>query len=112
VFGVYSPRPAQVRAPAPIDPPRTLAVVAAHDGPAEVAAYSVIHDRDGAPARALLVCDLPGGARTYATVADLDLCTRAEHEELVGATVLLAADAVDGPLGPGTVNRAVAQPRS
>ena len=82
-------------------------MVAAHEGAATVAAYSVVHDRDGGPVQALLVCDLAGGARTYATVTDVDVCRRAEKEELVGASVVLETVRVDGVFGPGTANRAV-----
>ena len=106
VFGVYSSEAGSVTPPAGVPPPAQTPVVAAHEGAATVGAYSVVHDRDGGPARALLVCDLPGGARTYATLTDVDACSRAEEEELVGEAVLLRSVRVDGDLGPGTVNRA------
>jgi len=109
VFGIYSPAPGAVSPPTAIAPPPTVPVVAAHDGAATVAAYSVVHERDGEPARALLVCDLPGGARTYAICTDRDVCRRAEREELVGVTVTLTTEEVDGPMGRATVNRAAAQ---
>ena len=109
VFGVYSTEPREVTPPSPVPPPATVPVVPAHDGPATVAAYSVIHDRAGGPTRALLVCDLPGGARTYAVLADPDECRQAEAAELVGATVMLSSAIVDGVMGPATVNRATAQ---
>ena len=105
VFGMYSTAPGTVTAAEPVGAPEKAPVVAAHDGPATVAAYSVVHERDGAPSRALLVCDLPDGGRTYATLTDLDACRHAEQEELVGATVALRSVAVDGALGPTTVNR-------
>jgi acetyl-CoA C-acetyltransferase len=106
VFGVYSSEAGAVTPPAAVPPPAKTRVVAAHEGAATVAAYSVVHDRDGAPARALLVCDLPGGARTYAMLSDLDTCRRAEEHELVGEAVLLRSVRVDGAGGPSTVNRA------
>jgi acetyl-CoA C-acetyltransferase len=106
VFGVYASEAGAVTPPAGVPPPGKTPVVAAHDGPATVAAYSVVHDRDGGPVRALLVCDLPGGARTYATLTDVDTCRRAEDEELVGEAVLLRSVRVDGAGGPSTVNRA------
>jgi acetyl-CoA C-acetyltransferase len=112
VFGVYSTEPRAVTSPAPVPPPATVPVVPAHDGPATVAAYSVIHDRAGGPARALLVCDLPGGARTYAVLDDPQECRRAEEVELVGAKVLLSSSIVDGVMGPATVNRATAGARA
>jgi acetyl-CoA C-acetyltransferase len=104
VFGVYSAVPAPVESPAPVTTPPAAPVVPTFAGDATVAAYSVVHGRDGAPERALLVCDLPGGARTYARTTDADVCARAEREELVGARVSLAPQAVDGPMGPATVN--------
>jgi acetyl-CoA C-acetyltransferase len=107
VFGVYASEPRAVTPPSTVPAPAKTVVVPAHEGAATVAAYSVVHDRDGAPARALLVCDLPGGARTYATVTDVDVCRRAEQEELVGAGVRLETVRVDGDHGRGTVNRAV-----
>jgi acetyl-CoA C-acetyltransferase len=106
VFGVYSSEPRAVTPPSIIPPPAKTPVVAAHEGVATVAAYSVVHDREGGPTRALLVCDLPGGARTYATLDDVDVCRRAEEEELVGVTVQLETVRVDGVFGPGTANRA------
>ena len=84
VFGVYSSESRPVTPPSAVPAPATVPVVAGYDGTATVAAYSVVHDRDGGPARALLVCDLPDGARTYANLTDLDECRRAEEEELVG----------------------------
>jgi len=109
VFGVYSSEPGSVTPPPTLPAPVTVPVVAEHDGPATVAAYSVVHDRAGGATHALLVCDLAGGARTYATLTDLDECRRAEEEELVGESVLLRGVRVDGAFGPGTVNRAELQ---
>ena len=43
-----------------------MGIVGAPEGKATVAAYSVLHGRDGSPERALLVCDLPPGGRCYA----------------------------------------------
>jgi len=39
-----------------------LAIVEAPEGKATVATYTVLHGRDGGPERAVLICDLPGGA--------------------------------------------------
>ncbi len=55
-----------------------------------MAAYSVLHGRDGAPERALLVCDLPGGGRAYAQLeGGPGELAQAEATELVGRTVTL-----------------------
>lgn len=58
-------------------------------GPATVASYSVVHDRDGAPAWALVVADLPAGERCYAKALDPDLLVSLEAEEWVGRAVTL-----------------------
>ena len=105
VFGVYSTEPDPLAPPPPVGPPDERPVVATHEGDGTVAAYSVVHDRDGNPASALLVCDLPGGgARTYAKLAHADDCARAEAEELVGARVRLQPRTVNGPMGDADVN--------
>jgi len=112
VFGVYSTEPG------PLAPPDASAVQTAaaragtarvipeHDGDATVCAYSVVHGRDGTPEWALLVCDVPGGARTYAQVREPDLCAEAETAELVGRTVQLTPHTVDGPAGTVRANAA------
>lgn len=102
VYGVYSTTPDAVAPPdsrgvqARLDarPHRQIQDVA--DGPAQIAAYTVIHGRDGGPEWGLAVCDLPGGARAYAKLLDPELIASAEAEELVGAAVSLDTD--------GTVN--------
>lgn len=101
VYGLYS------TTPEPVAPPRAGAVQAAVDqvgarpiepvasGRATVAAYSVVHGRDGEAEWALAVCDLPGGARTYAKAFDADVLAAMEHEEWVGRPVTLV-DAGEG----------------
>ncbi len=66
---------------------------------ATVAAYTVLHGRDGAPEWGVLVCDLPDGSRCYARLEDADDLAGAEQEELVGRTVHLSS-------GEGGVNLA------
>jgi acetyl-CoA C-acetyltransferase len=106
VFGVYSTEPRDLVPPRAVPPPERVPVVPAHNGPATVAAYTVVHERDRGASRALLVCDLPGGARTYAITTEAAVCRRAEAEELVGAQVRLESTLVDGAFGPAPVNRA------
>lgn len=101
VYGIYS------TTPRPVAPPRAGVVQAAVDevpvrpieeratGPATVAAYSVVHGRDGGAEWALAVCDLPSGARAYAKVFDADVLAAMEREEWVGRAVTLV-DAGDG----------------
>jgi acetyl-CoA C-acetyltransferase len=109
VFGVYSTTPGPLAPPEGVAAPVAIPVVPTHDGPAEVAAYSVVHGRDGAPTHALLVCDLGDGSRAYARSSDPELCERAETEEFVGRHVRLESVEVDGALGPATVNRVSAR---
>ena len=53
-----------------------------------MAAYSVMHNRDG-PEWGLAVCDLPEGDRCYARVDDLQLMQEMEETEWVGRDVKL-----------------------
>jgi len=112
VFGVYRASPGTVGPPdaagaqAAVDRAGSTELVAEHDGQATVIAYSVVHDRDGSPAWALLVCDLPSGGRAYAQARAQALCVDAETNELVGRTVTLTPHTVDGAAGPARVNLA------
>ena len=97
VFGVYSATPGPVSPPdlAAVQervasaPRRTLRNPAS--GPATVAAYSVVHDREG-PAWGLAVCDLPNGERCYARSRDSAFLASLEQEEWVGRRVGLRSD--------------------
>ena len=67
-----------------------VGIVTSPSGSATVAAYTVLHGRDGAPDRAVLVCDLPAGGRCYALLdGGAEALAQAEHEELVGRRVTL-----------------------
>jgi len=79
-----------------------LGIVGSPEGTATVAAYTVLHGRDGAPERALLVCDLPSGGRCYAFLEGGPAAlAQAEVDELVGETVTIR------PEGEGKPNLAV-----
>ena len=71
-----------------------------YSGPASVAAYTVVHDRSGAPEWGLAVCDLPDGSRAYARMESPDTLRVAEECEWVGTAIRLAS-------GPDRVNRVV-----
>lgn len=92
-YGVLStvPPTSAVGDPPPVatgTPP--AAIVGAPEGAGTVATYSVLHGRDGTPERALLVCDLPGGARCYAQLeGGPEVLAQAEADELVGRSVTL-----------------------
>ncbi len=114
-YGLYSTRPARLAPPdsagrqASVDALGASRIVESFNGVATVAAYSVVHGRDGGPEWMLLVCDIDGpSVRTYARATDPEFLERAETEELVGATVQLESVAVDLPTGPGHRNRATA----
>ena len=120
VFGVYSTAPASgpparpdaARVQGELDAVAKVGIVDTWEGDAEVAAYSVVHGRDGEPEWALLVCDVdtgaaPGGRverRAYARATDPELLTRAESEELVGRRVRLVPTDVELATGPGRRN--------
>ena len=112
VYGVYSTTPGALTPPdtaaiqRDLDANAPVPVVPEHAGDATVVAYSVVHGRDGSPESALLVCDVGGGARTYARLMDADACRAAEKRELVGRTVGLAPHTVTGPAGEVRVNAA------
>jgi acetyl-CoA C-acetyltransferase len=94
VFGVYStePGPAAPVPPGPVAVQPARAIRDTYAGPADVAAYSIVHGADGTPEWGVAVCDVPGGERCYARVADPDLLVAAETEELVGRTLTLTTD--------------------
>jgi len=107
-FGVYSTVPGRVFPPDPAAIAAEMAkelettpITDAVFGPTEatVAAYSVVHGRDGGPEWAALVCDLDDGSRCYARIEDPDAIAAAEHEELIGQVVHLEP-------ADGRVNRA------
>ena len=109
VYGVYSTEPGVVEPPsqaavqARLDAVPARVIVDRHEGEASVAAYSIVHGRDGAPEWGVLVCDLTdgpnSGGRAYARLSDEDALHDAEMEELVGARVRLAPTDIDLPTG-------------
>jgi acetyl-CoA C-acetyltransferase len=113
-YAVYSTTPGPVAPPeqatvqAKLDAAGHVAIVDEHAGPATVAAYSIVHGREGTPEWGVAVCDVAGGARCYAKLLDPALLSRAEEDELVGAQLTLETRTV--PLmtgGEGPQNVAV-----
>ncbi len=104
VYGLYSTEPGEVAPPAQaevqarLDADAPVALVERHEGDATVAAYSVVHGRDGEPEWGVLVCDVPGG-RAYARLSDDHELFEAEAQELVGRTVRLTPTEIDLPTG-------------
>ncbi|MEO2166787.1 MAG: acetyl-CoA synthetase [bacterium] len=97
VFAVYSAEPGRVEPPDQnavqmrVDAVPRRAIRNTATGPARVAAYSVVHSREG-PERGLVVCDLPEGDRCYARVDGLQLMRNMEETEWVGRDVELLED--------------------
>jgi acetyl-CoA C-acetyltransferase len=110
VYGLYSTEPGAV---APPEQERVQSAVGAegrreirdvYDGAATVAAYSIVHGREGDPEWGVVVCDLPEGNRAYGKVLDADLLVSAETEELVGRKVTLTPTEAEAPAGTQQMN--------
>ena len=75
-----------------------------HEGDATVAAYSVVHGRDGGPEWGIAVCDVDGdGSRVYARFTDPELCAAAEETEIVGRRLRLTPQPTTLPNGTEAV---------
>lgn len=97
-FGVYSTTPPEdgFRHAYPqeaIDalPHRRAVDVGDSEGPATVEGYTVMHDRDGNPERAIASCLLPAGTRAWGTSEDPATVTAMCDGEWVGRAVRLDA---------------------
>jgi acetyl-CoA C-acetyltransferase len=110
VYGLYSTEPGPIAPPeqervqAAVDAEGKREVRDVYDGAATVAAYSVVHGREGDPEWGVVVCDLPEGDRGYGKVLDPDLLASAETEELVGRKVTLAPTEAETAAGTQQVN--------
>jgi acetyl-CoA C-acetyltransferase len=93
VAGVYSTTPGPVTLPAPAAAPSTRPIVDRTDGPATVAACTVVHGPGGTPEWGVAVCDLAdaAGSRTYARIEDAGLLADAAGSEWTGRAVTLAS---------------------
>lgn len=85
-FGVYSTDPVVSEHQRRL-PPRTLPIADTSDGPAEIAAYTVVHGRGGEAEWGLVIGDLADGSRCYGRVLDGTVLDEMEREEWVGRTV-------------------------
>jgi acetyl-CoA C-acetyltransferase len=59
-----------------------------------IEAYTVMHDREGLPERAIASCLLADGRRAWGTSSDVALATAMTDGEWVGRTVMLQSDGV------------------
>jgi len=65
--------------------------VADYEGPATIESYTVVHERDGEPAMAIVACLLPAGRRTWVNSNEPGLMKSMTLEEFVGRPALLKA---------------------
>jgi acetyl-CoA C-acetyltransferase len=98
-FGVYSATPATTpfRRDSPQDeidasPRRDLADAADAAGAVTVEAYTVMHDRDGAPEQAIVTALLADGRRAWGTSDDRAFATEMCDGEWVGREIVLRDD--------------------
>ena len=59
-------------------------------GPATIEAFTVMHDRDGAPEQAIATCLLADGRRAWGLSSDADVTGALVEGEWVGTAVTLA----------------------
>jgi acetyl-CoA C-acetyltransferase len=87
------PRPYAHHAPqAAIDALPKREVATAVDAEAPIESYTVIHDRDSAPSRAIVSCLLADGRRALAGSSDEETTGALLDDEVVGRPVRLSAD--------------------
>jgi acetyl-CoA C-acetyltransferase len=97
-FGVYSTEPpaAGFRTATPqaaIDDEPVVDVLESYEGPATIETWTVMHERDGSVGRAHAVVRVPSGERAWAVSSDADLATALEHDDPIGWSVTIGADA-------------------
>jgi acetyl-CoA C-acetyltransferase len=97
-FGVYSTTPPTngFKHAYPQDqidalPRRTVVDIGTSEGPATIEGYTVMHDRDGHPERAIAPCLLPNGNRAWGISDDADTVNAMCEGEWVGRAVRLDA---------------------
>ena len=98
-FGIYGTRPPEhgfrhgsPQAEVDALPRRDHATTADAIGPATIEAYTVMHDREGRPERAIAACLLPDGRRAWGTSEAADVRTALVDGEWVGTPVTLTPD--------------------
>lgn len=67
------------------------ALVEEHEGPVSIESYTVMHERDGSMANAVVACLTPSGGRTWATSTDADVMKAMTSDDLVGVAADLRA---------------------
>jgi acetyl-CoA C-acetyltransferase len=97
-FGIYSTTPPDdgFKYAYPQDaidalPRRNMIDIGASEGPVTIEAYTVMHDRDGNPERAIATCLRSDGARAWGISEDADTAIAMCHGEWVGRAATLDA---------------------
>lgn len=97
--GIYSTRPpaeefrhAQHEVQSRVDALTRRGYTVDAEGPVEVEAYTVMHERDGSPVLGILACLLPDGRRTWANVRAPDVLEELTAEDHCGRVGQLHAD--------------------
>jgi acetyl-CoA C-acetyltransferase len=96
VLGWYSTEPPaagfrHVSAQAAADADPHLEVVGHHEGAATVETYTVVHGRDGAPERGIVLCRTPDDARGWGVTTEPDELAGLLAGDPLGSAVLLGA---------------------
>ena len=110
VYGLYSTAPGPVATPeqkavqVKLDAEGRRVIRDVYDGAATVAAYSVVHGKDGEPEWGVVVCEVPEGDRAYGKVLDAAMLASIERDELVGRKVTLTPTEAETPAGKQTMN--------
>jgi acetyl-CoA C-acetyltransferase len=94
--GVYSTEPppngfGYDRPQAEVDALPRREAAAEYEGPVTVESYTVMHERDGEPAMAIVACLLPDGRRTWANTNEPGLMKSMTLEEFVGRPATIKA---------------------
>jgi len=106
-FGLYSTRPPQEQGVRQVDEKAVqaglrqvplVALVDDYAGPASIAAYTILYDRQGEISHGVAMCDLQGGGRSYARISSRDLLREGEVSELVGRRVTISPGEALGEL--------------
>lgn len=96
-LGIYAPTPGEGfrRKSAQADAEREpqVRVATTYTGGAQLESWTVAHDRDGQPERAMASMRTPDGSRTLAHSEDVDIAKRLVVEDLEGFKVLVSGDA-------------------
>jgi acetyl-CoA C-acetyltransferase len=99
-FGVYSTDPPRsghfehTEPQAEVDALPRRDMAADYAGPVTIETYTVMHDRENTPERALVACSTPDGRRTWGNSSDAATMKAMVNDEFVGRAATVSADGV------------------